>query len=79
MFHNEIVGKSSLTWMHFVVSPADGGLRKRLSVRLGSFTLASELLERKNIWLSWIRDVLFAAQARVVRVGKDSLLLLLLW
>ena len=50
MFHNEIVGKSSLTWMHFVVSPADGGLRKRLSVRLGSFTLASELLERKNIW-----------------------------
>tara|TARA_B100001559_G_scaffold259171_1_gene223747 strand:+ start:398 stop:562 length:165 start_codon:yes stop_codon:yes gene_type:complete len=54
LFHNEIVGKSSLTWMHFVVSPADGGLRKRLSVRLGSFTLASELLERKNIWLSWM-------------------------
>ena len=49
LFHNEIVGKSSLTWMHFVVSPADGGLRK-VERPAGSFTLASELLERKNIW-----------------------------
>ena len=53
--HSEIVVKFSLTWMHFVVSPADGGLRKRLRVRLDSLTaeaLLSKLaeLERpKNI------------------------------